>query len=308
MTRPCRAAAAAFAALVFLAPSLAMSADNWGQRISSALGKSGTEMPGGVYRVGLPRTDLTVMLDGVQLKPALALGSWLAFQNHDGQATVMGDLVLTEEEIGPVMQKLEAGGIKITALHNHLLRARPMTFYLHVLGEGDPEKLAATLHDALAESKTPLGSVSPSGVSSQPPSGGNQAQPIDLDTAMIDRVLVHKGKVTGGVYQVSIPRAEPVKEGGMDVPASMGSAIALNFQPTGQGKMATTGDFVLTSEEVNPVIQALTQNGIEVTAIHNHMLDDQPRLFFMHFWANGDAGKIAQGLKAALGKVSISRS
>ncbi len=221
---------------------------------------------------------------------------------------VMGDLVLTEAEVNPVMKKLTESGIEITALHNHLLRAQPATLYMHVLGHGDPAKLATALNAGLALSATPLGNATPS-TSSQPPAGGAaQPQQVDLDTDMIDRVLGAKGKANWGVYQVSLRRTETVKDGSMEVPEAMGSAEAINFQPTGGGKAAITGDFVLTGEEVNPVLRALRENGIEVTALHNHMLDDQPRLFFMHFWANDDAAKLAQGLRAALDKVNLVRS
>jgi len=286
----------------------ASAAENDWAKVADALGKSGAEMPGNVYRVGLPRTDLHVTLDGVAIKPTLALGSWLAFQSNGDVTMVMGDLVLTEDEIGPVMKKLLENGIEITALHNHLLRAQPATFYMHVLGHGDPAKLATALHDGLALSGTPLGNATAS-VSSQPPSGGAAQPPqLDLDTAMIDRTLGAKGKAVGGVYQVGVPRAETIHDNGMEVPVAMGSAEAINFQPTGGGKAAITGDFVLTAKEVNPVLRALRENGIEVTALHNHMLDDQPRLFFMHFWANDDAQKLAQGLRAALDKINVARS
>jgi biotin operon repressor len=291
----------ASAALVL--PSLSATAQtDWMSRVGDALGKSGSEMPGGVYRVGLPRTDLKVTLDGVELKAGFALGSWLAFQKMGDDAMVMGDLVLTSEEVNPVMKKLEEGGIEITALHNHLLRNQPFTMYMHVLGHGDPVKLAATLHGALAMSKTPFSGASYGAAQpSAPP-------PIDFDTAAVDRILGAKGKNNGGVYQFSIPRAEPVKDGGMEVPEAMGSAVAINFQPTGGGKAAITGDFVLVAKEVNPVLKELRDNGIEVTAVHNHMLDDQPRLFFMHFWANDDAQQLANGLKAALAKVNVAKS
>jgi hypothetical protein len=212
----------------------------------------------------------------------------------------MGDLVLTESEVNPVMKQLLAGGIEITALHNHLLRAQPATFYMHVLGHGSAVKLATALHDSLALSKTPLADAAP------PPAGS--PPPIDLDTAMIDQTLGAKGKFAGGVYQVSIQRAETVQDGGMEVPVAMGSAEAMNFQPTGGGKVAIAGDLVLTAKEVNPVLHALRENGIEVTALHNHMLDDEPRLFFMHFWANDDAAKLAKGLRSALDKVNVARN
>jgi Domain of Unknown Function (DUF1259) len=285
--------------LLATAASPARAAD-W-TKVAEALGKSGAEMSGGVYRVGLPRTDLHVTLDGVPLKPALALGSWLAFRLADDTSMVMGDLVLTEAEISPVMMKLAEGGIEITALHNHLLRAQPATFYMHVLGHGDPVKLATVLHDGLTLTKTPLTGAAPAGSAAPSPA-------IDLDTAMIDRTLGAKGKTVGGVYQIGIARAETIQDGGMEVPVAMGSAEAINFQPTGDGKAAITGDFVLTAQEVNPVLRALRENGIEVTALHNHMLDDQPRLFFMHFWANDDAAKLTKGLRAALDKVNLARS
>jgi Domain of Unknown Function (DUF1259) len=292
----------ATAALLVAGPVAASAADTDWAPVAAALGKAGAEMPGGVYRVGMTRTDLQVTLDGVQIKPTLALGSWLAFHGAGTDGMVMGDLVLTETEVGPVMKKLAESGIEITALHNHLLRAQPATLYMHVLGHGDPVKLASALHEGLALSKTPLGApVATAAAPAQP-------EQIDLDTAMIDRTLGAKGKIAGGVYQFGIPRAETIQDGGMEVPVAMGSAEAINFQPTGGGKAAITGDFVLTAAEVNPVLRALRENDIEVTAVHNHMLDDQPRLFFMHFWANDDAAKLAKGLRAALDKVNIARS
>lgn len=281
-------------AAIWSRPSFA--AFDW-NAVAAALGKSGTEMPGGIYRIGLPRSDLTVTLDGVTLKPSLALGSWVAFAPMGTKAVVMGDLVLTEDEVGPVMKKLTEERIEITALHNHLFRARPMTFYMHVRGEGDPVALARSLHAALILSKTPLG-LTPS-----PPA----AATIDLDTAAVDKALGASGKIAGGVYQVGIPRSASVTEQGMAIPAAMGSAESINFQPTGKGKAAITGDFVLIASEVNPVLSALRANGIEVTALHNHMLDEQPRLFFMHFWANDDLSRLLKGLHAALGYAAVQK-
>lgn len=269
----------------------------WMGQVAQALGKKGSAMPGGVYRVGLARSDIKATLDGVELNPAFALGSWLAFTNAGNHGAVMGDLVLLSTEVNPVMKKLEEGGIEITALHNHLLRNEPFTMYMHVMGHGDPAKLAATLHDALQESKTPL-SDSPAGA---PPAA------LDLDTAAVDKALGHTGKANGGVYQLSIPRAEKVRDSGMEVPEAMGSAIAINFQPTGNGKSAITGDFVLTAKEVNPVLKDLRENGIEVTAVHNHMLNDEPRLFFVHFWAHDDTSKLLPGLRKALSDVGTAK-
>jgi hypothetical protein len=298
------------AVLGLLVGTPVLAAEEWQQAIASGLGKQGTEMPGGVYRVGLPRTDLEVTLDGVAIKPALALGSWLAFKPMGNEVMVMGDLVLTQEEINPVLTRLEQGGVEITALHNHLLRSSPATMYMHVHGHGEPSKLAATLREALNASKTPFGAetagISPQ-AATQASTTASTGQSPDLDTATLDQTLGRKGKVNGGVYQVSVPRAEAVKDSGMEVPEAMGSAIAINIQPTGSGKAAITGDFVLTADEVNPVIKALQSNGIEVTAVHNHMLNDEPRLFFMHFWANDDTAKVAKGLRAALDQVKTAK-
>jgi hypothetical protein len=239
-----------------------------------------------------------VTLDGVRLRPGFALGGWLAFEKMGAQGMVMGDLVLTENEVNPVMTKLAAGGIDVTALHNHLLRNQPFTMYMHVLGHGNPVKLAAALHTALVESKTPLGAAA---MPIEPPE-------IDFDTAAVDQIIGAKGTNNGGVYQFSILRAEPIEEDSMILPPEMGVANAINFQATGGGKAAITGDFVLIEKEVNSVLRALREHGIEVTALHNHMLDDQPHLFFMHFWANDDAKKLAEGLKAALGQINIVKS
>jgi hypothetical protein len=268
------------------------------KKVDTALGKSGTAMAGGVHRYGLPRSDLHVVLDGVTIKPALALGGWVAFApTHDG-AMIMGDLVLTETEVSPVMAKLLESGVEVTAVHNHLLRANPAPFYLHVGGHGDPVKLGAAIRAALAQSKTPM----------ETSSGAPAAAPaIDLDTAKIDEAMGAKGQANGGVYQLGVPRRDPVTENGMTIPAGMGSANVANFQPTGESKAAITGDFVVTGNEVNPLIRTLRTNGIEVTAIHSHMLDEQPRLFFVHFWANDDAVKLAKGLRAALDQTAAAK-
>jgi hypothetical protein len=269
------------------------------QKVDDAFGRKPV-VSEDVRRYGFPRTDLTVTLDGVTIKPALALGGWVAFKPAHGGAMVMGDLVLLETEINPVMLKLIEGGLEITAVHNHLLRASPATFYMHVGGHGDPVKMATVIRDALGASKTPLATP----VAAVPPPA------VDLDTAQLDQLIGAKGQANGGVYQFNVPRREPIKENDMVMApvGPMGVAIAINFQPTGGGKAAITGDFVLTSDEVNPVIKALRANGIEVTALHSHMLDEQPRLFFMHFWAVDDALKLARGLRAALDKTASVKS
>jgi hypothetical protein len=281
----------------FISPAHAQDID-W-QKVDDVLGRK-PAVGGDVHRYGFPRTDLSVTLDGVAIKPALALGGWVAFKPMHGGAMVMGDLVLLDTEINPVMAKMIASGLEITAIHNHLLRANPGTFYMHIAGHGDPVKLASAIRDALAESKTPLTVAA----STAPPPA------VDLDTAQLDQIIGVKGQANGGVYQFNVPRRDPITEGGAPLTpvGPMGVAIGINFQPTGGGKAAITGDFVLTGEEVNPVIMALRTHDIEVTALHSHMLDEQPRLFFMHFWANDDAIKLAKGLRAALDKTASTKS
>ncbi|WP_426437201.1 DUF1259 domain-containing protein [Bradyrhizobium genosp. P] len=268
------------------------------QKVDETLGRK-PAITGDVHRYGFPRTDLTVTLDGVTIKPALALGGWVVFKPMHGGAMVMGDLVLLETEVNPVMTKMIADGLQITAVHNHLLRASPETFYMHIAGHGDPVKLATAIREGLAASKTP-GAL---------PAPANPPPAVDLDTAQLDQIIGVKGQVNGGVYQFNVPRRDPVTEDGMQLSpvGPMGVAIGINFQPTGGGKAAITGDFVLTGDEVNPVIMAFRTHGVEVTALHSHMLDEQPRLFFMHFWANDDAIKLARGLRAALDKTASTK-
>jgi Domain of Unknown Function (DUF1259) len=276
--------------------TLAQAADIDWKKVDAALGKTAA-VSGEVHRYGLPRSDLKVTLEGVAIKPALALGGWVAFAPMHGEAMLMGDLVLLESEITPVMTKLLEGGLDITAIHNHILRASPATFYMHVGGHGDPEKMAAVIRAALSSaSKTPF---------DPPATTSGPAPAVDLDTAKLDEIMGVKGTANGGVYQFGVPRRDPVMESGMQVNGALGGANAINFQPTGNGKAAITGDFLVTGNEVNPLIRALRSGDIEVTAIHSHMLDEQPRLFFIHFWANDDASKLAKGIRAALEKTAI---
>ena len=273
----------------------AMTAD-W-KAVEQAMGRAGSLLPGDVYRFSMPRSDLKVTAQGVEIKPAFALGSWAAFKMAGNQAMVMGDIVMTEDEINPVISRLQQGGIEQTALHHHLLYETPRVIYLHIGGHGDPVKLAETISATLKLTKTPPPA----------PPVASQSQDLGIDTKQIEQIIGHSGKVNGGVFQVSVPRTEKITEAGMEVPPSMGMATAINFQPTGAGRAAITGDFTMTASEVNPVIRALRDNGIEVTSLHNHMLNDEPRLFFMHFWANDDAVKLARGLKAALDKTNSAK-
>jgi hypothetical protein len=270
------------------------------RKVDEAIGRGAAVVSADVHRYGFPRTDLTVTLDGVTIRPALALGGWAAFKPMHGGAMVMGDLVLLDTEVNPVMAKLIENGVEITAVHNHVLRGNPATYYMHIGGQGDPVKLATAIRTALAASKTPL----------MPPAAPAAQPAIDLDTAQLDQIIGAKGQPNGGVYQFGVPRRDPISDNGMQMApvGPLGLATAIGFQPTGGGKAAITGDFVLTWDEVNPVINTLRSNGIEVTAVHSHMLNEQPRLFFMHFWANDDAVKLAKGLRAALDKTASAKS
>ena len=264
--------------------------------VDAAMGRAGQDQPDGTHKYSLPRKDMNVTVNGVQIKAGLALGSWVAFKStSQGNAMAMGDLVLAEDEVAPVMAELQSGGIEITALHNHLLGESPRVMYMHIHGMGNAANLGKAIHSAIAKTKTP-----DAGAAAAPPD-------LDIDTKQVDQILGHAGKNNGGIYQVAVPRAEHITEAGMVVPNSMGVATALNFQPTGGGKAAITGDFVLLGKEVNPVIKALRENGIAVTALHSHMLNDQPHLFFMHFWANDDALKLAKGLRAALDQTNSAK-
>jgi hypothetical protein len=282
-----------FAATALLLSSpLAMAETDWSQ-VDAAIGKK-PAVAGTVHKYGLPRSDLHVTLDGVDIKPGLALGGWIAFEPSGQGAMMMGDLVLTENEVTPVMRALLANGVSVTGVHNHLLRASPATFYMHVGGHGDPAKLTKAVRDALSQTKTPFETAAvPAG---EPPK-------IAFDTAQVDEALGFQGKNNGGIYQFGIPKAEQVRMGGATVAPAMGVANAVNFQPTGDGKAAITGDFVATAREVEPLLKALETSGIEVTALHNHMLDDEPRLFFVHFWAHDYAVKLAKALRASLDAV-----
>lgn len=284
--------------LTFVSTATPSDAQQSWTAVEAAFGRKGAPQNGGVMRFNFPRTDLTVTVAGVTVKPALALGSWIAMKPiASGQVMAMGDLVLLDAEVNPVMSALQAGGVEQSALHNHLLGASPHVMYMHVSTHGDPVKIATTIRAALAKSATPLGAAPPA---TAPSAAG-------LDTAAIAKALGVSGKLNGTVYQVGVPRAETIKEMGQDVPPTLGVATSINFQPTGGGKAAITGDFVLRGSEVNPVIRALRGAGIDVEALHSHLIDEEPRLYFMHFWANDDAVKLARGLRTALNATNSKR-
>ena len=291
-TRSLIHAATLFAIISVLAAPVARAADPDWKAVEQALGKPGQMQPGDVFRIGMPRTDLTVTVKGVPVKAGFALGSYAAFKQTGDQAMVMGDLVLLDQEIPAVMSGLFAGGLQVTAVHNHLNEMSPHVMYMHYGGHGDAVQMARALRQALSASGTPLGGSAPAPAPTPGPT---------LDTKAIEQALGRSGRdVGGGVFQVTVPRAEPITEMGHPLLPGMGVVTVMNFQPTTDGKAAITGDFVLIDKEVNAVAKALRQHGVDVTAIHNHALMDTPRLFYMHFWANDDPVKLAQSLKAAL--------
>jgi hypothetical protein len=281
------------------APELARPADPDWKAVEQALGKSGQLQPGDVLRIGMPRTDLAVTVKGVPVKAGFALGSYAAFKQAGDHAMVMGDLVLLDQEVPAVMSGLLSGGLEVTAVHNHLNEMSPHVMYLHYAGHGDAVQMAKALRQALAASGTPLG-----GGGAAPATAAGPA----LDTKQIEQALGRQGRdIGGGVFQVTVPRAEPITEMGQPLLPAMGVTTVMNFQPTGDGKAAITGDFVLVDKEVNAVARVLRQHDIDVTALHNHALADTPRLFYMHFWASDDAAKLARGLKAALDQTNSQR-
>ena len=283
------------ATVIIAGPGLAGAVDPDWKAVEQALGKSGQLQTGDVFRIGMPRTDLTVTVKGVPVKAPFALGSYAAFKQIGSQVMVMGDLVLLDQEVPPVMSGLFAGGLEVTAVHNHLNEMSPHVMYMHYEGHGDAVQLARALRQALSASGTPFGASAPSAPATAP----------GLDPKQIEQALGRVGRdIGGGVFQVTVPRAEAITEMGHPLLPAMGVTTVLNFQPTADGKAAITGDFVVIDKEVNPVAQTLLQNGIDVTAIHNHGLMDMPRLFYMHFWATDDPAKLARGLKAALDKTN----
>lgn len=264
-----------------------------GQQIdSSALnnvfGKKGT-VTGDVYKISYPRSDLKVKVNGFAVAPGLALGSWIGIIQMGNHAMMMGDLVLLDSEVPKVIKKLVEENLQVTAIHNHLINETPAIKYVHYHGQGDPVTLAKEIKAVLEITATPL-------------KGSAKMPTPKMDWSKIT-VILGAGKQNGKMLQYSFPRNEKLTESGMEMPPSMGMATSINFQMDGN-RAATTGDFVLLADEVNPVVKALVENGITPTAIHTHMLQDDPHLFMMHFWAVGDPGKLATGLKAAIDKTN----
>ena len=257
------------------------------EAIATAIGKQG-ELTGEMYKVSFPRSDVTVKVGGVVIKPALALMGWAAFIKSGSSAVTYGDLVVLEDEVNPVIRKLEERGLELSALHNHLLHETPRIMYIHFVGRGDEVELAKGVREALALTKSPLGATA---------SAPETKHEISTE---IERIIGYQGSMGGDVFHITVPRNDiHVAAVGTMVPGSMGMNTPFNFQLDGKNA-AINGDFMLRPSELNPVIKALQTNGIEVASIHNHLLDNEPQLVFMHFWAYGDAVGLAKGLRAAL--------
>ena len=261
------------------------------EQVSSVLGKKGT-VQGDMFKLTYPRTDLDVRIGNVPVDPRIGLTSWIGFR-QDRQTTVMGDLVLKASEVQAVMKRLGAERIQITALHNHLMATSVPIMYLHFEGTGEAVKLAASLKAALSETGTPLTG------SSRPP----ETMPAELS---VIQYFLGPGKQQGSVLKYEYPRNGTIMENDLDIPGFLGTATSLNFSVF-EGKIAATGDFVLTADEVNPVIKALTDANIAVTAVHNHMLHETPRLFFLHFWAYDTPETVGTGLRSGLDKANVAR-
>ena len=268
----------------------AYSQQNDWSSVENVFGQKGI-VQGDVFKITFPRSDLHVKIGDFTIAPGLALTSWIGMIKMGNEIMMMGDLVLLDSEEPEAVKNLVAAGLDITAVHNHLVNETPNIKYIHFSGNGDAAKLGDAIKSVLAKTGTPL----------TPPASQTQVPPPDWNK--VETILGTTGKKNGMLLQYGFPRNEKLKESGMEMPPAIGMATAINFQMDGS-RAAITGDFVLLATEVNPVVKALTGNGITVTAIHNHMLYDEPRLFMMHFWAVGDPEKLATGLKAALDKTN----
>lgn len=268
------------------------------KNVEAAFGFPGVLLPGDVMRFNMPRKDLHVTLGSTEIKPGLALGAWAAFHwVGTNDAMVMGDLVLSDGEVAPIMKVLQDGGVEVTALHNHLIGESPKIMYVHMGGHGDPVKLAQTVKKAVALTKTPL-----------PPGGGTKEnEDLGFDVAALEKSIGRRGNVSADVLHFNVPRAEKLMEEGLETPPSMGAGTSINFQPTGRGRAAIARDLAMTGNEVEAVMKTLRDNGIETVALHSHALNDLPRLFYLHFWANDDALKLARGLRVALDKTNAEK-
>lgn len=281
-----------FLALLLLGCASAYAQPTGWEGVETAFGRKGA-IQGDMLKVTFPRGDLSVRVGEVPIEPGLALTSWIGFRRMGAQAMMMGDLVLLEREVAPVTSRLVAEGMKLTALHNHLIGSMPVVMYLHFSGEGPPEKLANAMRSVLAVTGTPM---TPPAAATTPPA----------DWTKVEAIFGKAGQKRGNLLQLGFARKEKITEAGMEVPSYLGMATSINMQMVGK-KAATTGDFVLIGSEVNAVVKELVDHGLAVAAVHSHMLFESPRLFFLHFWGYDEPEKLASGLKAALGMINLAK-
>ena len=287
--KPLTAAAVAFAASAIACAAPAVAQSDWRQAVEQSLGH-GQSKDHQVFEVEAPRSDLKIERAGLKLDPGLDFTDELRFMPTPGGVMFMGEIILTADELNPVISRLEARGFEVDAIHKHILDLSPRLVWVHFNATGNPGQLAQSLRYALAASKTPLPAKA----------DGAHGKAPDLDVASIEQILGRKGKPKDGLLTFSIPVGLKVKMDGAELPPDMGMSVGLTFQPLGGGRAAATGEFPLTADQVNPVIRALQAHGLQVQAVHNHMLTEKPRVFFVHIWAQDQAANIARSLRPAV--------
>jgi len=268
------------------------------EKITGIKGKSNN----GEYKITIPQNDLSIMVDGFKIIPPMGLGTWIAFTPAKDGAMIMGDLILTETDLKPVQQEVIKQGLTITAIHNHFVRNHPNVIYMHIGGAGNTELMAQKAKAVLDKIKEVRGGDPSKGTAS------SEVVPNTLDTKKLDGILGYKAEMSKGVYKYTIGRPDVVlKEHGVTVTTFLGFNTWAAFQGT-PDHAAVAGDFTMLEDEVASVIKALVENGIEVVAVHNHMVHEQPRIFFLHYWGVGNAEQLAKGLRAALNETGKKKS
>ena len=260
------------------------------ERVMGMKGKSNQ----GEYKITIPQNDLSIEVDGFKIIPAMGLSTWIDFAPSAGGAMIMGDIVLTEKDLKPVQQEVIKQGLTITAIHNHFVRNHPNVMYMHIGGSGNTEAMASKAKAVLDKVKEVRGN--------DPSKGNASSETVNnsLDLVKLDMILQYKGEMSKGVYKYTIGRPDvQLREHGIPITTFMGFNTWAAFQGT-PDHAAVAGDFTMTENEVAPVVKTLIENGIEVVAIHNHMVHEQPHIFFLHYWGVGNAEQLAKGLRAAL--------
>jgi hypothetical protein len=260
------------------------------EKVTGLKGKSNK----GEYKITVPQNDLDVTVDGFKIIPAMGLGTWIAFTPSSNGAMIMGDIILTENDLKPVQQEVIKQGLTITAIHNHFVRNHPNVVYMHIGGMGKTDSMAAKAKAVLDKVKEVRGGDPSKGTAS------SGEVPNTLDTKRLDDIIGSKAEMSKGVYKYTIGRPDvKLTEHDVTISTFLGFNTWAAFQGTAD-KAAVAGDFTMLENEVAPVIKALVENGIEVVAVHNHMVHEKPKIFFLHYWGTGNAEQLAKGLRAAL--------